>query len=253
MSTSLRLAIDVAYLVAATLFIVGLKRLSSPATARSGNALGAVGMLIAILATLLVRGLALQWIFVGLVLGSGIGAYMARAVKMTAMPQMVGVLNGFGGGASLVVAVAEYLRAFDQPETLTNGHLPLDVAVTMALSILVGGVTLSGSAVAAGKLQEIITGRAVVYPMQKTVNALLFTVVLAVAVYLIAVPDQPLVLVAFIVLALVLGVLLVIPIGGADMPVVVSLLNSYSGIAGAMTGFVLHNNLLIIAGALVGA
>lgn len=234
-----------AYLAAATLFIVGLKKLSSPATARVGNVLGAVGMLLAIVATLIDRAiLGYTWILIGMLIGSGIGIAMARLVKMTAMPQMVGTLNGFGGGASVLVATAEYLR---------SSARPLDVTITIVLSVLVGGVTFSGSAIAAAKLQELVTGRAVVYPLQKTSNALLFVVILTIGVYLVAGPPSPGWLTILIVLALVLGVLLVIPIGGADMPVVVSLLNSYSGIAGAMTGFVLNNHALIITGALVGA
>jgi H+-translocating NAD(P) transhydrogenase subunit beta len=238
------------YLVAAVLFIIGLKRLSSPVTARHGNMLSGVGMLIAILVTLFDRGiLSFQAIMVGIVVGSLLGLWMARAVKMTSMPQMVALLNGFGGGSSLLVGGAEFLKA--ELEGLTP---PLDVGITTQLSLLVGAVTLSGSLIAWAKLQEVMTGKPITFPMQKTVNALTFGVIVALASYQIATPEQVLwPFYAVIALSLVLGVLLVIPIGGADMPVVISLLNSYSGIAAAMTGFVIHNNLLIIAGALVGS
>jgi NAD(P) transhydrogenase subunit beta len=238
------------YLVAAVLFIIGLKRLSSPVTARHGNALSGVGMLIAIAVTLFDRGiLSFQAILVGLAVGSVLGLWMARAVKMTSMPQMVALLNGFGGGSSLLVGGAEFLKA-----ELAGTTPPLDVGVTTQLSLLVGAVTLSGSLIAWAKLQEVMTGKPITFPMQKTVNAMTFVVIAALATYQIATPQQVIwPFYAVIALSLVLGVLLVIPIGGADMPVVISLLNSYSGIAAAMTGFVIHNNLLIIAGALVGS
>ena len=246
---ALSLVIDAAYLVAATLFIVGLKRLSSPKTARSGNVLGATGMLIAVAVTLLDRQiLSFTWIIAGLVLGGLIGAILARTVKMTAMPQMVGLLNGFGGAASALVAADEYLR-FASGATVTSA----DVQTTIMVSVLVGTVTFSGSMVAFAKLQELMTGRAVTYPLQKTINALLGLVILALGVYLIPADPAPGLFATFAALCLVLGVLLVIPIGGADMPVVIALLNSYSGIAAAATGFLLHNNVLIVSGALVGA
>jgi NAD(P) transhydrogenase subunit beta len=238
------------YLVAAVLFIIGLKRLSSPVTARHGNRMSGVGMLIAIGVTLFDRGiLSFQAILVGVLVGSALGFWMARAVKMTAMPQMVALLNGFGGGASLLVGGAEFLKA-----ELAGATPALDTAITTQLSLLIGAVTLSGSLIAWAKLQEVMTGRPITFPMQKTVNALTFLVIAALAAYQIATPEQVLwPFYTVIGLSLVLGVLLVIPIGGADMPVVISLLNSYSGIAAAMTGFVIHNNLLIIAGALVGS
>ena len=242
----LRIIIDITYLVAASLFIFGLKRLSSPATARSGNALAAVGMLLAIVATLLNREiLSFQWIVVGVLIGSAVGLLMATRVKMTSMPQMVGILNAFGGGASTLVAFSEYL--------FTPEGRPGDVSLTIMLAVLIGSVTFSGSMAAAAKLQELITGRAIVYPLQKTVNALIFLGIIGLAGYLVLGPYQVPLLAVLVALSLVLGVLLVLPIGGADMPVVVSLMNSYSGIAGAMAGFVLHNNALIISGALVGA
>jgi NAD(P) transhydrogenase subunit beta len=243
------LLIELAYLVAAVLFIIGLKRLSSPATARTGNVLGAAGMLIAVVATLLHWEIvSYVWVIVGILIGAGVGVYMARMVKMTAMPQMVALLNGFGGGASALVAGDEYLRyaagAIDPS---------LDVQATIMLSVLIGGITFSGSIIAFAKLQELVTGRAVTYPLQKPVNAVLFGGTFLLAAYLVAVAANLPLYIVLNVAALVLGVLFVIPIGGADMPVVISLLNSFSGLAAAMTGFVLNNNVLIIAGALVGA
>jgi NAD(P) transhydrogenase subunit beta len=238
------------YLVAAVLFIIGLKRLSSPVTARNGNIISGVGMLIAILVTLGDHGvLSYEAILVGGAVGSLLGLWMARAVKMTSMPQMVALLNGFGGGSSLLVSGAEFLKV-----ELVGATPPLDVSVTTQLGLLVGAVTLSGSLIAWAKLEELMPGKAVTFPMQKSVNALTFVVIAALATYQIMTPEQVLwPFYAVIVLSLALGVLLVIPIGGADMPVVISLLNSYSGIAAGMTGFVIHNNLLIIAGALVGS
>jgi H+-translocating NAD(P) transhydrogenase subunit beta len=246
---ALPLLIDFAYLIAAVLFIYGLKRLSSPATARSGNRYGAAGMLIAVAATLLHWEIVgWTWIIVGIALGGAIGLFMARTVKMTAMPQMVALLNGFGGGASALVAGDEYLR-------FAAGTLdaPLDVQATIMLSVIIGAVTFSGSLIAFGKLQELVTGRAVVFPGMRALTVLVFVGALGVAAYLVAVEGHIPLYLALNIAALGLGVLLVIPIGGADMPVVISLLNSYSGLAASMTGFVLSNNVLIIAGALVGA
>jgi len=241
--------IKLVYLLAAVCFIFGLKRLSHPATARSGNTVAALGMLIAILTTALDREIvSFELIIIGIVIGSAIGALFARTVKMTAMPQMVALLNGFGGAASALVASAEYLRYMSLGETPT-----IDVAVTIQLSVLIGCVTFSGSLIAFGKLQEIVTGTAVTYPLQKTLNGLLFLVMLGMLVWLSASFGMPNILIIFAVLSLLLGVLSVIPIGGADMPVVIALLNSYSGLAASMTGFVIDNHGLIISGALVGA
>jgi H+-translocating NAD(P) transhydrogenase subunit beta len=241
--------IQIAYLVAAVCFIIGLKRLSSPATARSGNVIGATGMLIAVTATLLHWEIvSWTWIFAGIVLGAAIGGVMAKRVQMTAMPQMVALLNGFGGGASALVAGDEYLR-------FAGGHIdaPVNVQATIMLSVLIGSLTFSGSIVAFGKLQELITGRAVTYPGQKVVNGIIFGGAALLAIYLVAAPANLPLYAVLTLAALVIGVLFVIPIGGADMPVVISLLNSFSGVAASMTGFVLGNNVLIIAGALVGA
>jgi len=240
---------ELVYLVAAILFIVGLKRLSHPSTARRGNLLSAVGMLLAIGITLLDRQiLSFQWIIIGVLVGAGVGAWMARAVAMTSMPQMVGLFNGFGGGASVLVAAGEWHRLVQPGATLDGA-----TAVTVYASALIGSVTFSGSMVAAGKLQEWIPGRPVLFRGQHALNLLLALGVVGVAVYLSAVAQVPAVFIALIAIALMLGVLLTIPIGGADMPVVICLLNSYSGLAAAMTGFVIHNHGLIITGALVGA
>jgi NAD(P) transhydrogenase subunit beta len=237
------------YLVAASLFIFGLKGLSSPATARRGNRMAAVGMLIAIVATL-IFGDILSWtgIIVAAIVGSLIGLVFAKTVKMTGMPQMVALLNGFGGGASALVASAEYLRL-----GAAASDIPINTAISIQLGVLIGAVTFSGSLIAFGKLQELVTGRAVTYPLQKTFNALMFLGTLVLMVMLVVSPGQITAFYVLVAVALLLGVLSVIPIGGADMPVVISLLNSYSGLAAAMTGFVINNHGLIIAGALVGA
>jgi proton-translocating NAD(P)+ transhydrogenase subunit beta len=252
--------VELAYLLAAVFFIIGLKRLASPATARNGNTLASLGMLIAVVVTLLdQRIVGFTGILIGLVAGAGVGAVLARTIKMTAMPQMVALLNGFGGAASVLVASAEFLRVTGE------GGAPIDVGVSVQFSILVGAVTFSGSLIAFGKLQELVSGQPVTYPLQKPLNALLLLAILATAAYLLVgdpgflglggvFGDNVLTpLIVMVSLSLILGVLSVIPIGGADMPVVISLLNSYSGIAAASTGFVIDNDGLIISGALVGA
>ncbi len=238
------------YLLAAALFIVGLKRLSSPASARQGNALSGSGMLLAIVVTLFDRAiLSFGVIVAGMVVGTAVGLFMARTVKMTSMPQMVAILNGFGGAASLVVGGGEFLRA-----ELLEEQVPLGTGISVQLAVLIGAVTFTGSLVAWAKLQEVMTGKPIVFAGQKAVNALLFAGVVALSAYQLATPEAHLwPFYAVTAASLVLGVLLVIPIGGADMPVVISLLNSYSGIAAAMTGFVIGNTVLIIAGALVGS
>jgi NAD(P) transhydrogenase subunit beta len=242
--------VQLAYLVAAVLFILGLKRLGSPATARRGNLLSGVGMLIAVAVTLLDRAIvSYGTIALGLLVGTALGLWMARTVKMTSMPQMVALLNGFGGGASLVVGGAEFLKS-----ELVGERLPLDVDITIQLSLLIGAVTFTGSAIAFAKLQELMHGRPVTFGGQKALNALIFATIVVLGAYQVATPESVLwPFYAVVVLSLLLGVLLVIPIGGADMPVVIALLNSYSGIAAAMTGFVIGNQVLIVAGALVGS
>ena len=232
------------YLASAVLFIYGLKRLSSPATAPSGNRLASLGMLLAIISTLVFGEIvSWTWIIAGIVIGGGVGAVLAKTVAMTSMPQMVALLNGFGGGASALVASAEFLTGTDPL---------LYAAVSIQLSILIGALTFTGSLVAFGKLQEIVTGRAVTYPLQKSLNSLILIGILVAAYMAVTTGDWQM-MVAVTVLAAILGVLSVIPIGGADMPVVISLLNSYSGIAASMTGFAINNEGLIISGALVGA
>ena len=247
-----------AYIVAAVLFIVGLKRLSSPATARSGNMMGAFGMLLAIVVTLVVKDIVeWPWIIAGLVAGSAVGLVMARFVQMTAMPQMVAVFNGFGGGASTVVAAAALFREnrLIGDAIAAGGDPGFDtiLAVSIMASAIIGAVTFTGSMIAFGKLQGFVSSRPVLLPGRNILNALLVLGTLALAGWLIGVPDTIIVFAVMIGLALIVGVLVVIPIGGADMPVVIALLNSYSGIAAAATGFVLQNNALIIAGSLVGA
>lgn len=241
--------IDIAYLIAATLFIFGIKRLASPMTARSGNLLGAAGVLIAVLATLLDREiLGFSAILAGLLLGTLIGTVMALRVKMTAMPQMVALLNGFGGAASGLVAVDEYLRY--------HGGLAspgLDTRIMIVISVLVGAVTFTGSLIAFAKLQELMTGRPLTYPLQKTGNAILSLALLALGAIIVSGAPNTTVFAAFALAALTLGVLFVIPIGGADMPVVISFLNSSTGIAAAGAGFILDNYLLIVVGSLIGA
>jgi len=215
--------------------------------------IGALGMALCIIATFFYLDKVQNYpvIFAGIVVGSTIGYLSARLVKMTAMPEMVGLLNGWGGGASTLVATAEFWRIYHQ-----EGHIPFDTNLTILLSVLIGGVTLTGSVTAFGKLQEIVPGRPVTFPLQQPINALLFVIFLVGSVYLLVFEPGEFYLSAFFIIlavSLILGFLFVLPIGGADMPVVICLLNSFSGLAAAMTGFVLQNNGLIISGALVGA
>ena len=242
-------SINLSYLVAAALFIFGLKRLSSPATARSGNMLSATGMLIAVVVTLLDQEVVdYAQIAVGVVVGSAIGAVLARTIKMTAMPQMVAIFNGLGGAASALVASAEFSRL-----TLDGGSIETDVGITIMLGTFIGAVTLSGSLIAFGKLQDLVTSRAVDSPVIKTLNPVMFLSILGMMAYLVAFAESSPVFLVPIAVSLALGILLVMPIGGADMPVVIALLNSYSGLAATAAGFVLDNMVLIISGSLVGA
>jgi len=246
--------VELAYLLSAVVFFVGLKRMQSPATARKGNGYAALAMLIAIVATL-VDNQILNWsgILIGIIVGALIGVVLARTVKMTSMPELVGAFNGFGGGASALVAAAEFSR-------LQAGGIAFEAStgVVMSLSLLIGAVTFSGSFVAFGKLNGSITGNPVTFPLQKSFNALLFLAILALGVLLavgatVGGMSAMGLFLLFTCLALLLGILLVIPIGGADMPVVISLLNSYSGLAASAAGFIIGNMVLIISGALVGA
>jgi NAD(P) transhydrogenase subunit beta len=242
-------------LVAAVLFILGLKGLTHPRTAVRGNWFGALGMLIAIVATLLAKEvLSFGLIFAGLLLGTVIGVVLAMKVRMTAMPQMVALLNGFGGGASVLVAGAEAVRFAWTAEATPGFVTPLTVAVATMASGLIGGVTFWGSLVAYAKLQEFrLFRKPTHFRGQQVLNGLLAIVVLTLAVWGILAPETVAIYWALAAVASVLGVLLVAPIGGADMPVVIAVLNSYSGLAGAATGFVLNNSVLIISGSLVGA
>ncbi|MFC1565335.1 NAD(P)(+) transhydrogenase (Re/Si-specific) subunit beta [Candidatus Neomarinimicrobiota bacterium] len=237
------------YVLAAVLFIIGLKKLSHPKTARKGNIIASIGMLIAIVATLVgFDVLDFKLIAVGMIIGAIIGATFAIKVKMTGMPQMVAIFNGFGGGASALVAAAEFYSKAGQ------GELTTFLLSTIALSVFVGTLTFTGSFVAFGKLQGFISGQPIVFKGQKILNAIIAIVIIAFAVGVVVVPvNMYWYFIGLIVFAALIGITLVIPIGGADMPVVISLLNSYSGIAAAATGFVLLNNGLIISGALVGA
>ncbi len=239
------------YLVASVMFIIGLKRLSSPATARQGNMISGLGMLLAVVVTLLESGVvSFGTIGAGMLVGGAIGLWMASAVRMTSMPQLVAVLNGLGGAASLTVGAAEYMMAAEAGRALTMG-----VLVAIILTVIIGGVTFTGSSlVAYAKLQELITTKPVTWPGQKAMSIGLLAVIVVLSGRLLVAPEPSLpALYATAALALVLGVMLTIPIGGADMPVVIALLNSYSGLAVATTGFVISNHLLIISGALVGS
>ena len=237
------------YLIAASLFIVGLKFLGSPATARKGNVLAAVGMLLAIIVTLLDQEIVdYTTILVGILIGSAAGAIAAKKVEMTEMPQMVGLLNGFGGAASALVAIGEYWRLSHAGLTV-----PMNVLVTAVLGVLIGGVTLTGSLMAFGKLQGLISGSPVTYPLQQPINLSLLVGFVVGGTYLILHPNDLNIFFDISAISLILGVLFVLPIGGADTPVVISLLNSFSGLAASAAGFVLGNDMLIIAGALVGA
>jgi len=242
----MRIIIEISYLISSIFFILGIKKLSSPKTARQGNLYAAVGMAIAIIVTLLDQHiLTYEWIIMGVIIGSAAGTILALKVPMTGMPQMVGMLNGFGGGASTLVALSEFYKI--------TPNIPVNTGIAIILSILIGGITFTGSMIAFGKLQGLVTGKVVKYPLQHPLNALLLLFVLGSGAYVAANPESVELTLLITFAALILGILLVLPIGGADMPVAISLLNSYSGLAGSTTGFVLQNNELIIAGALVGA
>lgn len=244
------------------MFVFGLKLLSSPASARKGNLISAIGMFLAVVVTLWSKDvISFKWIGIGVIIGGLIGAVASRIVAMTQMPEMVALFNGFGGIASLLVGVSAFALA-------PNALVPFTTltTVTIVLSVLIGGVTFTGSIIAWGKLAGVVYQKAWLFPGQKIVNVLLLLSILASSVFIIApgllqsimgIGDPSgstnIFLFALITLSFVLGVMSVMPIGGADMPVVISLLNSYSGLAACAAGFVIDNNLLIIAGALVGA
>jgi NAD(P) transhydrogenase subunit beta len=239
--------IDIGYIVASILFILGIKMLGKPQRARMGNMVSALGMLIAITAVLFECCLSYEWVIAGILMGSLIGAIAARTVQMTAMPQMVAVLNGFGGIASLLVGWENF---HSQPDS------NLFVRVAILLAVLIGGIAFSGSLVAYGKLAGRLSGRPILFRGQQLINAAMFAVILVCGAFLLYHPTGAFAYVVFLfvmALSLALGVFAVIPIGGADMPVVIALLNSYSGLAASAAGFIIINTVLIVAGSLVGA
>ena len=252
-------ALALGYLIAAIFFIQGLRDMTHPRTATRGNVTSAVGMFLAVAITIVWYDILAPWVLIsGLVVGGAIGVFLAVTVEMTEMPQLVGIFNGFGGGASALVAGAEVVEF----NTVHGSSFPVEMAVMAALSGIIGAVTFSGSMIAAGKLHGVIQGSPIRYTGEHAVKALLLGASLVFGALLIVAPTvfEGYVSTALvppywllIATALVLGVLLVIPIGGADMPVVIALLNAYSGLAAAGTGFVLNNSALIIAGTLVGA
>jgi len=243
MSSMNGLIIQLAYVASAALFIMGLKLLGSAATARKGNTLSAVGMLVAIVAALIDQGIvSYQWIIIGVLVGGLIGAAAARLVQMTSMPEMVALFNGFGGLASLLVGWAAL-----------SGDASTFTVITIVLSVLIGGVTFTGSLIAYGKLSETLGSGAIMFRGQQVVNSLIVLGIIGAAVMLSMDPTNTTWLYAVIGLSLLFGIMAVIPIGGADMPGVISLLNSYSGLAACAAGFAINNNILIVAGSLVGA
>jgi NAD(P) transhydrogenase subunit beta len=242
-------AVALAYLAAIVAFILALRFLSSPTTAPMGNRIGAAGMLVAIVATFAQEGIHnIPSILIVMAVAAPIGWYAARTVRMTAMPQMVALFNGVGGGAAALVALADFHHVAPEP-----GRIKADVGISILLSAIIGGISFSGSLVAFAKLQELVSGRPITYPGQKPLNAALLCVVVAVAIVVLAGPQRQVLVGAVLIGALLFGVLFVLPIGGADMPVVISLLNAFTGLAAAATGFVLHENVLIVSGMLVGA
>jgi NAD(P) transhydrogenase subunit beta len=237
---------DISYLIAASLFILGMKKLSSPKTARFGNFLSMLGMLIAVVATLFDKQiLDFTFIIAGLVIGTFIGMIVAKKIEMTSMPQMVALFNSFGGGASALVAFAQFMR-FRQDNTAF-------VISTIVVSVLIGTVTFTGSVIAFARLQGIMRGAPIVFKGQKPLNFLVFAAAVVLSVLLVLGHSPLLIMLLILFLSCLFGILAVLPIGGADMPVVISLLNSFSGLAAAAAGFVLSSSMLIIAGSLVGA
>ena len=239
---------NIVYLISASLFIIGLKRLASPTTARNGNRLASLGMLIAIIITILkYTDNNFEWIIIGIVIGGLLGIILSKYVQMTAIPQLVAIFNGFGGGASALVAIYEILYP-------KESVISIFVLAAIAFSTILGSLTLTGSFIAFGKLQEIIPTRPILFPLRNYLNSLLLLLIVFFAIMMVIPNFSSLnILYILIALSLLAGILIVIPIGGADMPVIIALLNSYSGIAGAGAGFVLNNPVLIISGSLVGA
>jgi NAD(P) transhydrogenase subunit beta len=246
MSTNLA---NLLYLITIVSFILALRFLSNPAHARRGNQIGAAGMLVAVVVTWIKTGGTSWWaIAIGMLIGGGFGAVAARRVKMTAMPQMVALFNGVGGGAAALIALAELHRILPEP-----GRPKIDIALAIALSALIGAISFSGSLVAFAKLQELIRGRPITYPGQKFGNLALLAACVVLSIALVSGVQDEWLLWLVVAGALLFGVLFVLPIGGADMPVVISLLNAFTGLAVAVAGFELENNVLIVSGMLVGA
>src|SRR5437016_9538583 len=240
--------IALAYLLAAVLFILGLKQLSSPKGARNGNFTAALGMVVALAATIPLlhfTSAGLTVVAIGVIIGTLVGTVGARMVHMTAIPQMVALFNGVGGGAAALVAVAELLKF--------GVHPPFAEVFPSVFSIVIGSVSFAGSMVAFAKLQELMTGTPITYPGQQIVNGVLAAAIVGLAIAILALASVPLTFLPLMVLALILGVAFVLPIGGADMPVVISVLNACTGLAVAASGFTLNNFALIVAGTLVGA
>lgn len=243
----IEISVELSYMIAVALFVVGLKRMTSPATARSGNQLAALAMFLGVVVTLLHKDvLHFEMIIAGVVVGGLIGGIAAKKVEMTSMPEMVALFNGVGGASSVLVALGEFYRAGGE-------SMAIDALITVGLSVLIGAVTFTGSLMAFGKLKGLVTGNPVTFPGQTALNAVLLIASLAATVYVVIEPSNDVAFLAVLGIALVLGVLVVLPIGGADMPVVISLLNSYSGVAASAAGFVINNKLLIVSGALVGS
>ena len=249
-STANEAVVNLIYIFSSALFIIGLKMLGSPETAAKGNLISALGMLVAVVVTLLDQSVTnFQWIFVAMFLGASIGAIAALKIEMTSMPEMVAIFNGFGGIASLLVGSSEFLLSSTDS---------LGILIPIFLTVVIGGLTFTGSIIAYGKLSGRMNGNPILYKGQQWINGLLVLLLLFFGFEMIV--NQGLVftlnwqvLTAIICLSFLLGILLVIPIGGGDMPVVIALLNSYSGLAACAAGFVIQNNVLIVAGALVGA
>lgn len=249
--------INLAYIFSSVLFILGIKYMNKPDTARKGNFISSIAMLIAVVFTLLNKGLSYEFILAGLFIGGIVGIIFAKVVKMTAMPEMVALFNGFGGIASLLVAVVVFINTENQLKNLINITKKMDIVtlITIALSIFIGGVTFTGSIIAWGKLSTKISGKPIIFKGQKKMNIIILILMLSFPLiyYVESSLIKIILLILLVVISLIFGVTTVIPVGGADMPVVISLLNSYSGLATCTAGIAVRNNLLIVAGALVGA
>lgn len=246
--------VSVVYLVTAICFILALKLMNSPKSARSGNTLAAVGMVAALTATLLNPTLQidnLAWILIALAIGTVVGIYSALKVQMTAMPQMVALFNGLGGGAVALVALMEFTRIAEQSSL--SPTVQLGAIFTIGMSTIIGAISFSGSLIAFAKLQELMPGKPIAFPAQKSINMVFLAALMGLAIFVIATGGTVATYMALLAASLIIGILFVLPVGGADMPVVISLLNSFTGVAAGLAGFVLENTALLIGGGLVGA